>query len=156
MERTCIATISPTGCVQCLAMRSFLRRMYRRFRPAVPPSQGNEQELLARFLSDVEVPRTFCEFGFDGDEFNCARLVVERWHGVLIDGDARKVAAARSLFPPRINVLCEYLYRETIHEIVERHYPRGSLGVLSVDVDGNDYWFLQQLLSLEPGLIFCE
>ena len=30
------------------------------------------------------------------------------------------------------------------------------LGILSVDVDGNDYWFLEKLIKLNPALIIAE
>jgi hypothetical protein len=30
------------------------------------------------------------------------------------------------------------------------------LGILSIDVDGNDYWFLDQLIDLKPSVICVE
>ena len=137
-------------------MRTLLRRIHRRLRGVAAPSQSNEQALLEHLLRDVSVPHTFCEFGFDANEFNCAHLVAAGWRGVLIDGDARKVTAAQSLFPRRITALQAYLYRENVYDIISRHFPPHTLGVLSIDVDGNDYWFLECLLPLQPGVIVCE
>jgi hypothetical protein len=137
-------------------MQTLLRSVYHRLRHIAPPSQSNEQELLAQLLRGVSVPHTFCEFGFDANEFNCAQLINAGWHGVLIDGDARKVAAAQSVFPRRVTVLCEYVNRDNVYNTISRYYAPHTLGVLSIDVDGNDYWFLQALLALQPGLIICE
>ena len=137
-------------------VRNFLRTIYRRFRPFVAPSQSNEQALLAQLMRGVRIPHTFCEFGFDAHEFNCAQLITAGWSGLLIDGDARKVAKAQSLFPSRVVVLCEYLFRENVYDTVARRYPQDTLGVLSIDVDGNDYWFLEALLPLRPVLVICE
>jgi hypothetical protein len=137
-------------------MRTLLGSVYHRIRGIVPRSQSNEQALLEQSLRDITVPHTFCEFGFDPDEFNCAQLAMTGWRGLLIDGNAQKVAAAQSLFPRHITVLCEYLYIENVYDIVAHHYPRHQLGVLSVDVDGNDYWFLRALLPLQPGVVICE
>jgi hypothetical protein len=138
------------------AMHPLLHTVYRRLRPFTAPSQSNEQAIIAQLLRGVSVPHTFCEFGFDGHEFNCARLITAGWQGLLIDGNALKVAAAKSLFPRRVKVSCEYLFRENVYDIIARHYPRHTLGVLSIDVDGNDYWFLEVLLPLQPRLIVCE
>ena len=122
----------------------------------VAPSQSNEQALIEQLLQGIQAPHAFCEFGFDAHEFNCAQLITAGWSGLLIDGDAQKVARAQSLFPKRVVVLHEYLFRENVYDIVARHYPQQTLGVLSIDVDGNDYWFLEALLPLQPALIICE
>lgn len=129
-------------------------RFFRRFGGA--PAQSNEQALLTHFLRDVSVPQTFCEFGFDAHEFNCAGLVAAGWRGLLMDQDEGKVAAARGRFPRRVAVECHHIYRETIADLIARHFPPKTLGVLSVDVDGNDYWFLEVLLPSLPGVIICE
>ena len=132
------------------------RAVLRRLRRSPVPSQSNEQALIAKHLRDADVNRTFCEFGFDAHEFNCGGLMSAGWRGLLIDGDARKVAAAQSFVPGTITVRCEYLVRETIFDAIAHYFPSGELGVLSIDVDGNDYWFMETLLPLRPGLLVCE
>lgn len=133
-----------------MELATLARRLFRR---PVAHSQSDEAALLATLLARVDVPHTFCEFGFDAHEFNCAGLVRNGWRGLLIDGNAEKVAAARGVLPRRVQVECAFLTRETIRAVIE---PIGPLGVLSIDVDGNDYWFLQALLPLKARLILCE
>src|SRR5262245_7868739 len=140
-----------------MSVREFLCTIARRIRPkAAPASQSNEQALIASLVRDLPVPRTFCEFGFDAHEFNCAQLITAGWRGLLIDGDAEKVARAQARFPERVIVRLHYLTLDTLFDIVTEHFPPDTLGVLSIDVDGNDYWFLGALLPLRPALIVCE
>ena len=32
----------------------------------------------------------------------------------------------------------------------------GELGILSVDIDGNDYWVLEAIDCVDPAIIICE
>src|SRR5260370_36311602 len=54
---------------------------------SIGESQTDEAEVLDELLSKVDLPQSFCEFGFHIAEFNCARLVGRGWDGLLIDGD---------------------------------------------------------------------
>ena len=31
-----------------------------------------------------------------------------------------------------------------------------NIGILSLDIDGNEYWFLEKLIDLRPDMIICE
>jgi hypothetical protein len=119
-----------------------------------PHSQNDEAIILDRLLNYYDIPKTFVEFGFGGWEFNCATLV-RTWEGLLIDGDPYNVKIAKTVFPKRIKVLQEWITLETLSSVHD--YARGrDLGILSVDVDGNDYWFLENLIVLKPAIIIAE
>jgi hypothetical protein len=132
-----------------------LRRLYYR---AKMFQGGRGQSDEARIISDladkVGAPRTFIEFGFHPIEFNCASLVQNRdWQGLLIDGNSRQVSDARSLFPKRIEIVEAFLTLNNL-DFIKSKFTK--LGVLSVDVDGNDYWFLEKLIDIKPFVICVE
>lgn len=143
------------------AIRDFLRRspavvpLIRLKRLLKKPRPQNEEELiLSRLLRRYAVPRRFVEFGFSGWEFNCASLVNE-WEGLLVDGSEYNVTVARTILPRKIVAVTSWLTLEnlqTIREFAAAH----PLGILSVDVDGNDYWFLQELIHTSPSIIISE
>ncbi|MCA1654377.1 MAG: hypothetical protein ABR588_04390 [Sphingomicrobium sp.] len=96
----------------------------------------------------------FVELGFGGWEFNCAPLAFH-WEGLLVDGDAYNVTIAHTILPGRVQAKKIWLTLETL-SIVE-DYARGrDIGILSVDVDGNDYWFIERLIKLKPAIIIVE
>lgn len=132
--------------------------MLRRFRPRPPHvarSQSNEDEVLARLVEQVSAPRSFLEFGFSPWELNCAGLL-HTCRGLLVDADKANVEAARRVMPRRVKSMQLFLDLDNIHMLGERFRP-GELGVLSVDVDGNDYWFLEALLPrLQPAIVAVE
>ncbi|MER8689055.1 MULTISPECIES: hypothetical protein [unclassified Mesorhizobium] len=111
--------------------------------------QSDESVILSQIVG--QSPKTFLEFGFHPTEYNCIGL--SEFRGLLVDGDATTVRLARSLLPKRIEVRQSFIDLDNIKSLAT-HFPQ--LGVLSVDVDGNDYWFLQALLPVRPAVIVAE
>lgn len=123
--------------------------------PHVARSQSNEAEILARLVEQLDAPRSFLEFGFAPTELNCASLL-HTCRGLLVDGDPRNVEAARRVMPRTVEAKQLYLDLDNLHLLAGRYRP-GELGVLSIDVDGNDYWFLEALLpELQPAIAVVE
>ncbi len=109
---------------------------------------------MATLIGAIDLPRTFVEFGFHPYEFNCIGLL--RSHrGLLLDADIETTDLARAVLPSNILVRQAYLTLENLNIIVD-HFGRESLGILSIDVDGNDFWFLRSLLAVRPGLVAVE
>lgn len=117
-------------------------------------SQSQESAILERLLTQLTVPKSFVEFGFHINQFNCARLR-EGYRGLLIDGDPQAVRIARRFLPLTIEAKSVFLTLDNL-DIVERAFPPGDFGILSIDVDGNDYWFLERLIKIKPSVIIVE
>jgi hypothetical protein len=111
--------------------------------------QSDESAILSRIVG--ECPRTFVEFGFHPTEYNCIGLT--DFKGLLVDGDLQTVRLARALLPAHIESRQSFITLENIAAL-GTHFPK--IGVLSIDVDGNDYWFLQALLPVRPAVIVVE
>jgi hypothetical protein len=129
-----------------------LRRAYYFSQISRSNGQADEGRIISALAKDG--PKTFVEFGFDPTEFNCLPLAKDpAWEGQLIDGSARKVDDARFLFPHRVKADQAFLTLENL-DIIRGAFPK--IGVLSIDVDGNDYWFLKALIDTRPALISVE
>ena len=111
--------------------------------------QSDEAAILVNIARDC--PKTFLEFGFHPTEYNCIGL--EGFSGLLVDGDPSTVRLARAILPKRIQVREQFLALENLSSLASFH---PELGVLSIDVDGNDYWFLEALLAARPHVIAVE
>lgn len=132
-----------------------LRRLYYRaklFQGA--RGQSNEAKTISDLAKSLDAPKTFIEFGFHPIEFNCASLTQNRdWQGLLIDGSARQVSDARAVLPKRIEIVEAFLTLDNL-DFIKSKFQR--VGVLSIDVDGNDYWFLEKLVVIKPSVICIE
>lgn len=129
-----------------------LRRLYYRMRLLRSKSEADENLIISELTRDC--PHTFVEFGFHPIEFNCIQLAKDAaWRGLLVDGSKRQVEDARTLWPRRLDIIESFLTLENLG-FIRNHFL--ELGVLSIDVDGNDYWFLKALIDLKPSLIIAE
>jgi hypothetical protein len=129
-----------------------LRRLYYRARLLRPQAESDECAILAALSKDA--PRTFIEFGFHPIEFNCIELARQpEWSGLLVDCNKRQVDDARALWPSRIDIVERFLDLDGL-DFIRKKFP--EVGVLSIDVDGNDYWFLDALIGMRPHVISVE
>lgn len=137
---------------QLIMNSTALRRLYYKMRLLQPTSEADERKILSRLAATA--PKTFVEFGFHPIEFNCVAFAKDpAWSGLLIDGSKRQVDDAQSLWPSRLEFVERFLTLDNL-DFIRSHFPQ--LGVLSVDVDGNDYWFLKALIETSPAVISVE
>lgn len=106
------------------------------------------------------VPRTFVEFGVEDYREANTRLLCELggWRGLVIDGGSshlrfvkhRKLGTHRGL-----RAVQSFLTTDNVDAVIASHAPAGPLGILSVDVDGVDYW-LSQAITARPAIVVSE
>lgn len=125
-------------------------------------SQFGEDGILQHLIRhSVAGPRTFVEFGIqDYSEAN-SRFLLEsgHWTGVVIDGNRCWLDQLRRrpiVWRNGLAVVHAFLTRETIDSVFLDAGVEGDLGLLSIDVDGVD-WFLWDALSVaSPRIVVCE
>jgi hypothetical protein len=125
-------------------------------------SQNGEDGILQEIFRRIgESDRFSVEFGFgDGTECCTRNLLVNHgWSGLLIDGSSACVENAKRVYRgvANVNIVQSLITAENILDIFKTHGVPKSPDLLVVDIDGNDYWVLQQILSAyRPRVIVCE
>jgi len=125
-------------------------------------SQGGEDGIIQFLTSNLNIKnRTFIEFGTeDFHESNCRFLLVkDSWSGFVIDGSAHNMERLRaSRFYWRSSLRCKsaFITRENINDILEESGFAKDLGILSIDIDGVDYYVLAELRSWMPSILIVE
>jgi len=127
-----------------------------------PKSQSNESIIIDRIIDKFNISNTFIEFGFSAWEFNCANLANgtrdkggEKWSGLLIDADPYNIKIANIIFHKNIVSKHMWLTLDTL-EIFTNFNKEKKIGILSLDIDGNEYWFLEKLINFRPDMVVCE
>ena len=123
-------------------------------------SQNGEDGILAWLLAQVGAPnRTFVEFGIeDGRECNTANLSrTFGWSGLLLEADASHVESARAFYDrfPGVRILRAEVTPENIDPLLREHGPP-EVDLLSLDIDGNDYWVWRAITAIEPRVVAIE
>lgn len=100
----------------------------------------------------------------DGIQCNTANLILfHGFNGLLVDGDAELVAKGAkfykrhpntAVFPPQF--VHAWITRDSINSLIAQHGVSGEIDLLSLDMDGMDYWILSELNVITPRVIVLE
>jgi hypothetical protein len=114
-------------------------------------SQWGEDGILA-WLVDVIGPmhETFIEFGVeDYREANTRYLIMSRnWSGLVIDGSQQNINAIRAdaiSYKYDLQSVCSFITKDNIGKLVSDYCFGAQIGILSIDIDGVDYWVLENI-----------
>jgi len=126
-------------------------------------SQFGDDGIVEYLVGRVGVPRErerFVEIGVeDYSEANTRFLLVHRnWSGLIVDrGDAhvRAVSASPLMWRHDIRPVSARVDRENVNALLREHGFDRDLGLLSIDVDGNDYW-LWAAVETDPLVVVVE
>lgn len=155
--------------VQQALGRIELRQIYGAAPPTRPQeaelrvfSQAGEDGIIQYLIRHLPIERPiFVEFGVeDYSEANTRFLLKHNaWSGLVIDGSPAHIAAIKQ--DPlywQYNLKAEHALvdRENIDRLFRQYGVTGDIGLLSIDIDGNDYWVWEALSSLRPRIVVCE
>jgi len=125
-------------------------------------SQWGEDGIIQFLIREVEIQnKTFIEFGVeDFSESNCRYLLISSdWQGFVIDGSDENIRQLqKSYFYWRhdLQSMAAFVDKENINELLKKSDFNRDLGILSVDIDGNDYHILKAINVFEPRIIISE
>jgi len=129
-------------------------------------SQNGEDGILLYLFSLIgTTTRTALEIcAGDGLECNSANLIVNHgWRGLLIDGDSQQIARGKDFYtkcpttflsPPTL--MPAWVTAENINDLVAGQGFSGQIDLLSLDLDGNDYWIWRALDCVQPRVVVLE
>ncbi len=126
-------------------------------------SQNDEDGILQEIFSRIgTTDRCFIEFGTgDGRENNTVFLLCCGWSGLWIDGSERDHQSQRNYFSWAIKKgllksVCRFLSTSNINEVIREAGLAGSIDLLSIDVDGNDYHLWKAIDVVQPRVVVIE
>jgi len=126
-------------------------------------SQHDEDGMIQEIFKRIGVSnRAFVEFGVgDGTENNTAYLLPSGWRGLWIDGGDANAAAIRARFASfihggQLSFVQAFVDRDSINGIIEKAGRSGEIDLLSIDIDGNDYWLWEVMSVVKPRVVVIE
>lgn len=134
-------------------LRAFARKWY---------SQNGEDGMIEEILRRIGVPKDgyFVEFGAnDGSETNCGYLAFyKRWGGLFIEPLAEPFETLKKNFEkfPAVRCVKSMVTPENIEAVFEEAYVPKTLDLLSIDIDGEDYWVWKALEKWRPKVVVIE
>lgn len=125
-------------------------------------SQNGEDGIIDYLFSQIGVSsKLFLEFGFGVIENNSLRLILKNgWGGVLMDGSGASVKAFNRALQKmgimNVQAIQQFLDLENLKPTILNCSLPEQIDLLSIDVDGNDYWFWKDITYLTPRVVIVE
>ncbi|MFA7466660.1 MAG: hypothetical protein WCY82_00115 [Desulfotomaculaceae bacterium] len=125
-------------------------------------SQWGEDGIIQYVLSKIHVENeVFIEFGVGNYRESNTRflLVNNNWKGIVIEGNPRyvdQIQSDRLYWRYDLTAVCRFITRDNINQIITGAGISGDIGLLSIDIDGNDYWVWEAIDVVNPRIVVCE
>jgi hypothetical protein len=125
-------------------------------------SQFGEDGIIEWLVDKLDPKSTkFIEFGVENfHESNCRFVMQNRnWKGFVIDSSKERIAelAKRQYYwMHHLVSTAAFVTSENINYLIEASGFSGQIGILSIDIDGNDYWVWDAINVCQPDIVIVE
>jgi hypothetical protein len=125
-------------------------------------SQSGEDGILAEIFRRIGTTNRFAvEFGAgDGTGNNTLWPLLQDWRALWIEYNeaAAQRAASRlsPLIPHQLTICTAQVTAENIEALFRQNAVPTEFDLLSIDIDGNDFWVWQALQSFHPRVVVME
>jgi hypothetical protein len=117
---------------------------------------------LINHLKDV--PKTFVDIGAgDCIKSNCANFAMHfGWSGVFIDMSKEQLSVGKSFYRKKIRQGAAIGFTEAevtadnVNQLIAENGSDNKIGLLSIDIDGNDYWVWKAIETVQPAIVLIE
>jgi hypothetical protein len=126
------------------------------FEKKISSQFGEDGIIEAIFNAIPPRSRYFVEFGIgpnsqDGDyknglEGNCVELRRQGWRGLFMDSGKH---------PEFTEIKTEFITSDNINSLLDKHHVPDDVDVISIDVDGQDWWIWERITH-QPILFILE
>ena len=129
-------------------------------------SQTDEDGILLYIFSVIGTTNRRCVemCAGDGIECNTANLIINHgWTGLLVDSKEELVRQARKfyqthpatyVYPPRC--VCSWITKDNVNTLLRENGFEGDIDLLSLDIDGVDYWIWKAIDVVCPRVVVLE
>lgn len=129
-------------------------------------SQNDEDGALLHIFSLVGTTNKKVVEICAGDcvECNAANLIINHgWRGLLFDGSEENIAAGKRFYARCRDTFCypphlipAWITAENINDLVTNFGFAGEVDLLSLDLDGMDFWVWKALTCMNPRVVVLE
>jgi len=126
-------------------------------------SQTDEDGIIAEIFRRIGTTnQRFIEFGTEtGIECNTMNLLIQGWSGLWLDGSAQnmqKISEHLGAYQAAGQLVAAqaFIMAENINDLFVQNGFTGEIDLLSIDIDGNDYWVWQAINVVNPRVVIVE
>lgn len=132
-------------------------------------SQNGEDGILLLIFSVIgtEARKVVEICAGDGIECNAANLIINHgWSGLLFDGDKHRIERGKTFYSKVTNawrfrrlppvLVNAWISTENINDLIQQNGFAGEIDLLSLDMDGVDFWIWKAITCISPRVVVLE
>jgi hypothetical protein len=125
-------------------------------------SQFGDDGIIQFLINQLDiVNRTFVEFGVETYEESNTRFLLlnDNWRGLVIDGSKSNIDYIKSdpiYWRHELTAVESFITTKNIDQLLCEYGYKGKIGLLSIDIDGNDYWVWQAITAVDADIVVIE
>ena len=125
-------------------------------------SQFGDDGIIQYLVHRLEpLPDTFVEFGVANYRESNTRFLLlnNNWRGLVLDGDENSINYIQQdeiYWRHTLTARRAFITRDNINELLHEAGFAGEIGLLSIDIDGNDYWVWEKIAIATPAIVIVE
>lgn len=127
-------------------------------------SQFGEDGIIQYLISETGIKiqeQSFIEFGVQNYiESNTRFLLInDNWRGLVLDGDINNIDFIKKqdfYWRNDLTAVQAWINKDNINKLILNAGFNGDVGLLSVDIDGNDYWIWDSINVVNPIIVIVE
>ncbi len=125
-------------------------------------SQWDEDGIIQYLVSHLPIQnKTFIEFGVEDYEESNTRFLLlnDHWQGMVLDACESDIGFIQTdpiYWQFDLQAKCAWITRENIDCHLRGAGFSEDVGLLSIDIDGNEYWIWEAIQSIKPRIVIVE
>ena len=128
-------------------------------------SQFGDDGIIQFLIDKLEIDyeyQNFVEFGVeDYSEANTKFLLLNNnWSGLILDSSNENIENIKKknfFWKFELEAIKSFITKENINSIITNsNINRKKIGILSIDIDGNDYWVWKEINVIDPLIVIVE
>jgi len=125
-------------------------------------SEWGDDGIIQWLVNNLEFPnKTFIEFGVANYQESNTRFLMmnNNWSGLVMDGSEKNIAQiinAEYFWNYTLSAKFVFIDTANINNLLSSSELGKEVGILHIDLDGNDYWIWKEIKVISPIVVILE
>jgi hypothetical protein len=125
-------------------------------------SQWGDDGIIQWLVAHLDFPsHTFIEFGVSNYRESNTRFLLmnNNWSGFVMDGaqsNVNQIVESEYYWKYELSAIAAFINKENVNDLLKSSRMPEDIGILHIDLDGNDYWILKEIDAVSPTVLILE
>lgn len=125
-------------------------------------SQFGDDGIIQWLVRNIDFPnKTFIEFGVENFRESNTRFLMmnNNWSGLVMDGSessVKQIIESEYFWKYSLQAKTAFITVENINDLISSSGFEPDVGILHIDLDGNDYWVWEAINTITPLVVIVE